>query len=190
MIGCGALDQGPLAPRTATPKASPRLGLTSPTNLTDIHTESDAELVSPTAEGLSLYSSDNALETHFPEYGDADYVRVESTYFTIQKGSVDREALITMTAFSGSKVKDARVKFSPDGLVFKHPATLTILLHGPVNSERLKAYHTSSDGTVTVIPHTLSDLGDSRWQVVLSVPGFSEYSLGDDGQPPPQGGGP
>ena len=178
MIGCGALDQGPLAPgRTAPSKALPRLALTSST---DIYTQSDAELVSPTAESLSLYSSDNALEVHFPEYGDAGYVRVESAYFTVQEGSVNRDVLITMTAFSGSKVKDVKVDFGPDGLNFSQPATLAILLRGPVKPERLKAYHTALDGTRTQIPFELSSLGENYWQVTIQVPGFSEYSLGDD----------
>lgn len=184
LIGCGALDQGPLAPgRTAPSKALPRLALT------DTHTQSDAELVSPTAEGLSLYSSDNALEVHFPEYGDADYVRVESAYFTVQEGSVARDALITMTAFSGSAVNDVKIKFGPDGLNFKKPATLAIVLRGSLSPERLKAYHTHSDGTVTEVPFEISSLGKNWWQVTIQVSGFCTYSLGDDNHPP-EGEGP
>jgi hypothetical protein len=184
MIGCGALDQGPLAPaRTAPSKALPRLALT------DTYTQSDAELVSPTAEGLSLYSSDYALEVHFPEYGDAGSVRVESAYFTIQQGSVDQEALITMTAFSGSAVNDVRIKFGPDGLNFSRPATLAIVLRGPLNPERLKAYHTHSDGEVTEVPFELSSLGENHWRVTIQVSGFCTYSLGDDYHPP-EGEGP
>ena len=190
MNGCGDL-QRPLAPDRAatvkapTSKASPGLALIG--TLTDTYVRGDAELFSPTASALSLYSSDNKMEVYFPEYGDMSYVRVEKAYFAVENGAVDQDVLITMTAFSGSEVKNVKVGFSPDGLVFKQPATLAIFLRGPLDPKRLKVYHTASDGTVTEIPFTLSALGSSRWQVTISVPGFSEYSLGDDNRPPEGG---
>ena len=192
MNGCGSL-QRPLAPEGTAPvktsKALPGLGLALMDPLTDTYAQGDAGLFSPSPKGPSTVLTDNTLEAHFPEYGDTSDVRVEDAYFTVENGSVDQDVLITMTAFSGSKVKDVRVGFSPDGLVFNRPATLTIFLNGSVNPDRLKAYHKSSDGTVTEVPLTLSALGSNRWQATLSVPGFSEYSLGDDWRPP-EGGGP
>jgi len=177
MVGCGGLSQRPLAPdraavTNAPSKALPRLALT----LTTVEARSDSGLVSPSLE----VSSKDTLDADFPEYGDPTAVRVEKVKFKVEKGSVDKDCKISMTAFSGSTVNDVKVDFGPDGLVFSQPATLTIWLWGSLNSDRLKAYHTASDGTKTEIPFTLSSLGDKRWRVIIQVPGFSEYSLGDD----------
>ncbi|MBI2952310.1 hypothetical protein HYY27_09455 [bacterium] len=123
-----------------------------------------------------------------PGDGDDRYdVRVESAQFRMKPGTTARnkkralpeEYEIAMKAYSGAAVNDVAVAFGPDGTVFSQPASLTLILRGPVDPGRLRAYHIS-DGAVTQTPFEISRLGGNRWQVTLQVPGFSIYTLGDE----------
>jgi hypothetical protein len=176
MAGCGGLNQQPLAPDRATPsqaltpsKASPRLALSG------IQTRTDKGWFYPDREG--------SLSVSFSPYGDNQTVRVEQATFRVAKGAITEPVNITMQATTGLTVNDVTFNFRPDGLTFNPNATLTVILCGPVNSQKLKAYHIklSLSGTVVeAAAFTLTSLGGNRWEVVIQVPGFSTYSLGDD----------
>jgi len=128
------------------------------------------------------------MHVAFPGYGDDTTVRVESAQFKMKKGTLAKkkkgtlpeEYTISMTAHSGATVNDVAVAFGPDGTVFSEPTSLTLILRGPVDPGRLKAYHITSDGAVTQTPFTISRHGHDKWEVTLQVPGFSIYTLGDE----------
>jgi hypothetical protein len=174
LLGCGGLNQQPLAPdRAATPqtlassKALPRLAKI-------VHTRKD--------KGWFYPDQEDSLSVSFPAYGDNQTVRVEQATFTVAKGAITEKTYITMEASTGALLKEAAFDFSPDGLTFKPllDATLTVVLSGPVNAQKLQAYHIQSSGKVTTVPHKVTALGGNRWQVTIQVPGFSTYTLGDE----------
>jgi len=173
LVGCGGVSQQPLAPgRAAPPTLSPSKALPR---------AAKAGVYIRTDRGWFYPDQDGSLALSFPPPPDNRTVRVEQATFTVAKGMVNQEVYITMKASTGSLLSDVVFDFSPDGLAFNPPlATLTVILSGPVNSQHLKAYHTDSTGKKTVVPLTVTPLGKNRWQVVIQVPGFSIYSLGDE----------
>jgi hypothetical protein len=43
----------------------------------------------------------------------------------------------------------------------------------------LVSYHISADGTVTEVPVAIEAQGNGKWTLVVQIPGFSIYSVGD-----------
>ncbi|MBI2952081.1 hypothetical protein HYY27_08305, partial [bacterium] len=78
-------------------------------------------------------------------------------------------------------LEDMAVTFSPSGLVFRPPASLRIVVRGRVNASKLLAYHIHGS-TVETIPVNLS-YDDGETVILLQVPGFSVYSMGDNWAP-------
>ncbi len=171
LLGCGGLNQQPLAPdRASSSKALPRLAKI-------VHTRTD--------KGWFYPDREDSLSVSFPAYGDIRTVRVEQATFSAAKGALAQAAFIRMEASTGALLSEAKFDFSPDGLTFKPllAATLTVVLSGPVNAQKLQAYHIQSNGKVTTVPHKVTPLGGNRWQVTIQVPGFSIYVMGDDWAP-------
>ncbi len=122
------------------------------------------------------------LEVKLDDRGDDHSVSVQKATLEVQKGSIDHEVEISMTVLSGSALDDIAVLFTPSGLRFTPPAKLTLVLNGNLDEQdvkALKAYHiegqTSQEISVLVYPS-----GKNEWTVILKVPGFSIYSLGND----------
>ncbi len=84
-------------------------------------------------------------------------------------------------AKSTTSLSDVSVVFTPSGIVFNPPATLTLLLRGELSEEELnalKAYH-HHNGMVTEISVAIVD-GKKEWKITVKIPGFSRYSLETD----------
>lgn len=131
--------------------------------------------------------------------GTRDDLEVE---FTVAAGDLSKRKTITMTVY-GNKLSDLVLAFEPDGLVFNHPAQLSVKI-GVERVDRslldlealllpfadLQAYH-DHDGTVdnavitSVKTYTyLPLLGETETQplydyarINVDVPGFSRYGL-------------
>ena len=200
MVGCGGLSQRPLAPvqssavqgaggkvrltlvPPAAQRAAKKVKLDTLSTGAVVYYKSVSGTFDPLLGG-QLNSSFNKYTTD-----DTTQVQVKSTTFTVDQGSITAPALIDMTVYSGYSLNDVAVAFGPVGLIFSPEATLTIVLWGEIDPDAVYAYHTSGT-TVTQISTEIVE-GKKTWTIILKVPGFSEYSLGDDYVPPPEGGGP
>jgi hypothetical protein len=122
--------------------------------------------------------------------GNSAGLRVENATFTVHPGALASAENIDMTVLSGTSLDDVLVAFGPAGLQFDPPAELMLVLAGDISSvdlHSLKAYHHTSDGEVTIV-NLESYQSNGRLIVRISVPGFSDYSVGGDD--PPEGEGP
>jgi len=197
LVGCGGLNQKPLAPdRTATlQKAdestyssddSPFTLVLAPKGFDP--SKARVRAAKPTAvkvaAGLFSPKRNGSLEVNFGRRSGSDGVGVQKATFEVAKGSLDREVLITMTAFSGSTLGDVGCKFTPAGLKFKQeqPGILKFVLVGNLDKEDfkgLKVYHIEGN-TVTELSVQVQRSGKNEWIIIIKVPGFSIYSIGDD----------
>lgn len=198
LVGCGGLNHSPLAPGQAvtvqqadgnalvddapfaiafSPKAfEPRARATKPTS-------------AKSAKGVFSPRKSGELAVDFNRRSSASGVGVDRATFEVKKGSLGREAAISMTAFSGSTLADIAVLFTPSGLDFNPPATLTLVIKGDLSEadlKALKAFHKSGN-EIDEVSVRVNRSGRDEWTVVLKVPGFSSYSLGDEWFPPEAG---
>ena len=188
--GCGGFSQQPLAPTVgvAGPRATGQAG-PGPGYFTISF--SPGGLAAKPAAGVRIYSGtdsgwfyrhrDGRLSVDFREYAREDQVQVKKATFEVAKGSIDSKVEITMTVYSGSSLADIQVQFNPSGLGFDPSATLTLELKGDLDAEDLdglKAYHIEGS-KVTEISVQVSPEGRKRLELILKVPGFSRYTLGD-----------
>lgn len=141
---------------------------------------------SKTARGQFAPHSANAIGVRFEEYVHSRQVQVLGAYFEVAEGSINREALIAMTVFSGTRLEDIWVQFSPSHVTaFDPEATLTLVLKGNLTEEQVRrlVVHHFEGGAVTEVQVRHSADGE-LWKLVLKIPGFSRYSLDDgDGYP-------
>lgn len=197
VVGCGRMT-APLAPGRAasvqqvdpsalseetpfvlafSPKAfEPRARATKPTS-------------AKSAKGVFSPRKSGELAVDFNRRSSASGVGVDRATFEVKKGSLGREAAISMTAFSGSTLADIAVLFTPSGLDFNPPATLTLVIKGDLSEadlKALKAFHKSGN-EIDEVSVRVNRSGRDEWTVVLKVPGFSSYSLGDEWFPPEAG---
>jgi hypothetical protein len=108
-------------------------------------------------------------------------VNVKEVVFKVRAGAIDREYDISMGVSVGAAPGEVAVTFSPSGIVFRPPASLKIVLRGRVNDSKLLAYHIHGS-TVENISVNIS-YDDGETVILLRVPGFSVYSLGDSWAP-------
>jgi hypothetical protein len=88
-----------------------------------------------------------------------------------------------MTVTSGTTLDDIRIEFDPSGLVFDPPALLELRLRGPVTEDEVRqAQHIYGDdpANIEAIETETYANGQTYLTVCISVPGFSEYSIGGD----------
>lgn len=175
MGACGDLSRQALAPDLAATSTQPSKALprAAKSAASEYHSEGDGNHFANGQGG--------ELNVTFPVYGNDNYVRVEKVKFHVNQKSTHNDTNITMTAISGATVNDVKIIFGPDGFVFDQPASLTITLKGSVNPSGLKVYHISSNGAVSQASFQVSSLGKNHTEITIQVPGFSCYSLGDNG---------
>lgn len=191
LVGCGGLNQQPLAPGATALQGGKAASNDSPAYIffsqasdpskVGVRAAKPAAANALSATGLFSPRKDGKLEVKLDDRDDGNGVHVQKSTFEVRKGSIDREVEISMTVYSGSNLEDIGVAFTPSGLTFNPPATLTLALQGDVKKkdlEGLKAYHIH-DSTVTQIPIHISSRGKDGLTITLRVPGFSTYSLGD-----------
>lgn len=199
LSGCGSLSQSPSAPNL--PAATRGLGerasfsdgpvylsfspgaslrSTKPTARAGIYTESASGWFSPVWEGR--------LQVSFPRYADAGEVQVKKATFEVERGAVEERQKITMRVTSGKSLSDVVIAFSPEGLSFDPPATLTIVLRGKVDPEAIQVYHLHGG----VVEKTSAEVeeGERTTTVIVRVFSFSRYVLPDGSEPPPEAEGP
>ncbi len=130
---------------------------------------------------------DGRLEVGFDDRNNGGLV--QKATFEVKKGSIDREVEISMTVYSGSALEDIGVKLTPSGLKFHPSATLKIDLQGVDRKDLqgLKVYHIEGSKVTEISVKVTGN--KNNLTLTLEIPGFSEYSLGDDWRPP-EGEGP
>lgn len=189
LSGCGGLERHPLAPHpviglqetggktslsgnpvylTLSPKASFRAS--KPAAGTGIYAKSASGWFSPDRE--------KKLQVSFPRYANAGEVQVKRATFEVEKGAFDGRYEVTMRAFSGTTLEDISIQFEPSGLVFRPPATLTLVLRGEVDPGAVKVYLIEGSAVTQVFPDF--EDGEKTLTIIIQVPGFSTYSLGGD----------
>jgi hypothetical protein len=199
LSGCGSPGLSPLAPNLAkVPQApgekatqssgpvylalSPRAlqRASKPAAAAGVYTRSASGWFSPGREGR--------LEVHFPRYADAGEVQVKRATFEVEKGSIEGRQEITMQVTSGHSLSDVLVAFSPEGLTFDPPATLTIVLRGEVDPGAIQVYHFHG-GAVEKVSATVEE-GERTTTIAVKVFSFSTYVLGGEDELPPEGDNP
>lgn len=121
--------------------------------------------------------------------GGPEDVQVRYVTFTVPANSIgtlppnveNGNYLITLNANSGTSLDDVLMQFGPSGLTFVPHAVLDIKLVGNVDISGMgtEAYHVEGDGTVTVVPMTVTATEDGC-EISIEVPGFSSYSMGGE----------
>jgi len=143
---------------------------------------SAAGVYTRSASGWFSHGREGRLEVGFPRYADAGEVQVKRATFEVEKGSIRGRQEITMQVTSGHSLKDVLVAFSPEGLTFDPPATLTIVLRGEVDPGAIQVYHLHG-GAVEKVSADVED-GERTTTVTVKVSSFSRYVLPDDELPP------
>lgn len=194
LIGCGGLSQQPLAPdRTATLQKADESAYSSDSPFTLVFSPKALDrsktpfraakpVVFKTATGWVSPAWGGLLNVSFSGDVDKGVVRLRGATFVVAPGSVASPVEISMTAFYGSTLEDVGCKFTPAGLKFKLPGILTFVLVGNLDKEDfkgLKVYHIEGN-TVTELSVQVQRSGKNEWTIIIKVPGFSIYSLGDE----------
>ncbi|OGG45362.1 MAG: hypothetical protein A3F84_27025 [Candidatus Handelsmanbacteria bacterium RIFCSPLOWO2_12_FULL_64_10] len=202
LVGCGGVNQQPLAPeRAATLQRGGGSAYSNDNPFTLVFapkgfdlSKARARAAKPTlvreATGLFSPRRYGRLEVRFnrddddddgdDDDDDGDGVRVQRATFEVKKGAIDREVEISMSVFSGSALKDIGVKFTPSGLKFNPPATLELNLRGADRKDLqgLKCYHIEGSEVTEI---SVKVTGNKKTLILtVEVPGFSIYSLGDE----------
>lgn len=191
--GCGSPGPSPLAPHLPkgpqtfgekalyssgpvylafSPRALPRAA--KPASAAGVYTRS--------ASGWFSHGREGRLEVGFPRYADAGEVQVKRATFEVEKGSIRGRQEITMQVTSGHSLNDVLVAFSPEGLTFDPPATLTVVLRGEVDPGVIQVYHLHG-GAVEKVSADVED-GERTTTVTVKVSSFSRYALPDSELPP------
>ena len=163
-------------------RAAKRIG--GPMALSETSLNATTGLFSRTASGWITPGAGGKLKVSFGKL-TADgtkngEVGVKRATFEVEEGSIDAAYYITMTVYTGATLGEVRVEFTPSGIRFHPPATLTVVLWGKVNADVVKALHIDGSGAVLEeIAVTVED-GKKVTILVLKVPGFSRYDLGGD----------
>ena len=201
--GCG-VDQSPVASSDEAlilaPAAKPGGGkakgndggeTTSTTaSSTETATSSDGTgrpLITKTVSGSFSPDQSDALDVKFSNsYGDWSDLRLSKARFEIQAGALDAAQEITMSVTTGYVLEDLDVDFTPDGLIFIPPGTLTLTIWWGCESCRSEeqlaildalAQHIHPDATVTESVFEISRQGNAYLTVAIDVPGFSRYRI-------------
>ena len=134
-----------------------------------LRTEQDSGNFSPNAKG--------DLKVNFKKYVSANKVQVKKATFSVAKKSIDAPVDISMVVTSGTTLGDVSVKFIPEGQVFRPDAELELVLRGDNLPEVTSGYH-AHGSTVESIDVSYDRRGRKHVTLIMSVPGFSRYSLG------------
>lgn len=198
LVGCGGLNQQPLAPdRLASLQRGDGSAYSSDNPFILVFSDPSkawlrAAKPALVGEATGVFSPRRygRLEVRLNSGDDDDDdddrdghsgVRVQRTTFEVKKGAIDREVEISMSVFSGSALADIGVKFTPSGLRFTPPATLTLALRGDLDKkdlEGLRAYHIEGSKVTEI---SVKVTGNKKTLILtVEVPGFSIYSLGDE----------
>lgn len=192
LIGCGDLNQQPIAPAAALRGdggKGPSDGLSTLVFSVKAPDQSttQARAAKPTVhrQVSRTFSPnrDGELEVEFDDDDDGSRgaVRVKKVAFNVKARSINRAYRIDMGVSAGPSLEDVAVTFSPSGIVFNPPASLRIVVRGRVDASKCLAYHTHGS-SVTRIPVSAS-YDDGETEILLQVPGFSVYSLDDSRAP-------
>ncbi|MBT4101737.1 MAG: hypothetical protein HN559_05845 [Gemmatimonadetes bacterium] len=105
--------------------------------------------------------------------------------FSVPEGALFTTEKITMTVF-GDGLPGLAVGFAPGGLEFVEAATLRIRIDRSLVDERILekdgsilGFHHHDDGTIEEADIVKSGFDGNSYIVVIRVPGFSRYSLGE-----------
>ncbi|OGG51821.1 MAG: hypothetical protein A3F84_00790 [Candidatus Handelsmanbacteria bacterium RIFCSPLOWO2_12_FULL_64_10] len=198
LIGCGGLNQQPIAPAAALREdggkghsdsglstivfsaKAPDLSKAQARAAKPVAYRQVSRTFSPRRNGELAVAFGNDDDDDDDRRGGAA-VNVKEVVFKVRAGAIDREYNINMGVSVGTTLEDVAVTFSPSGLVFRPPASLKIVLRGRVNASKLLAYHVHGS-TVENIPVNIS-YDDGETVILLQVPGFSTYSLDDSRAP-------
>lgn len=195
--GCGGLSQSPLAPNL--PKVPQIFGEKAPYSSGSVYlalspralpraAKPAAGVYTRSASGWFSHGREGRLQVSFPRYADAGEVQVKEATFEVGKGSIRGRQEITMQVTSGHSLNDVLVAFSPEGLTFDPPATLTIVLRGEVDPGAIQVYHLHG-GAVEKVSAAVED-GERTTTIVVKVFSFSRYVLDDGNALPPEGESP
>jgi len=191
LTGCS--NQSPLAPET--PEAV-SVDSGAFINVISFASDQDArprlgkkvKLTTKSASDKFKKGKKQKLSIKMKKHGSKKDIVVHSVDFEVTKGGLEKNTKISMEVYSGATLNDIKVVFGPSGLVFNEEATLTLKLKGPVSAEDINsaihvhgqanAKKNSSGGYVETIGAGADEEG-KYVVVVIKVPGFSEYWLGD-----------
>jgi len=144
-------------------------------------------LKTATASGTFSPDRSGSLKVNFANnYGSWTDLRLSKARFEVQAGAIDAVHEITMDVTTGYVLEDISVAFSPDGLTFVPPGTLTLTVwwdcENCLSDEQLVmldalAQHIHPEGTVTEYGFDSSRQGNAFLIVTIDVPGFSRYLI-------------
>jgi hypothetical protein len=183
-------DSGIDNARPAGPRSAGRIVFGSSTARPKIAATADWSGVQAydTDESSIAFGEGGELAATFNAYGTDATVRVDAVRFVVQPNSIGGIEpawgdvhRIEMSAQSGQRLEDILIGFQPSGMTFSPAATLNIRGSGHINPKDLVMYHISDDGEVT-LPSFWVKASGSHWAIVIGVPGFSEYSMDEEGQ--------
>ena len=184
VAGCGP-DQSPVAQHEGRTllKFAPAGTQRAAKSLLREGTVSLQESVGTVSELIDADGGELAIE-ELNGPGPMDDLRV---YFTVPQNGLDEPVEITMNLY-GSSLSDGLVaEFFPGGLVFSQEAQLVFKLGSDmvdVPFSELKSWHIHDDGSAE--PATILSIEEQpqgHTLILLEVPGFSQYCLGDDTDP-------
>lgn len=148
--------------------------------------EPDRPMYTETASGPFTSGRGGQLKVRFGPYGVWGDTWVRNAAFEVAPNSLTTDSAdITMTVTSGYSFEDVKVEFTPSGLAFVPPGTLTLELwwtqywYPSDEYLHLAADHITTDGTVTDVVLTSDRKGSYKVTVTIEVPGFSLYGLRD-----------
>jgi len=197
VVGCGSLKQQPLAPSVAPIQTGgsaianhgPSLIVFSTREMTTAQVlragKATGQTINQSASGYCAIANGLSLGVAFDAPPADSLIHVANASFVVAPQSASWDTTIIMTVTSGSTLEDVAAIFEPTGMRFTPAATLTINGVGPIDANHIRAYHIEGQDVQTIGVQLTVD-GNS-WQLVVSVPGFSSYSIDDDLLPPEAG---
>jgi len=110
--------------------------------------------------------------------GNDDDLKVE---LMVGANALESDVTITMTVY-GNTLSDLVVAFDPGGLIFLEDALLEIWLGEylvDIDPDSIVVHHEYSDGTVEEAVIFSAEYSPPAFKILVAVPGFSRYTLGD-----------
>jgi hypothetical protein len=186
------------SPRTAMQVATKTVKVNQ--NNTMVRIDDPTEIQTMMVEHEFRYDRNKRISIKFREVGsDPSLIQVKQAQFSVEKNSIDTGGLsdaqldrytskkgvdIRMQVVTGTTLEDIVVAFGPAGLAFNPVAQLRLQLVGDLTgiftAGEEAGYHINADGVVTKVSVSIDDLDEDGCNLIIDVPGFSRYVLGDD----------
>lgn len=204
LVGCGGLNQQPLAPAATALQGSGGKAYSSsgPAYIVfssqaldasralarAVGSGQQAALHAETASGTFSLDQAGSLSVRFPSYSSDDAIQVKEAVLEVEKGAITGGHKVTMEVTSGAILEDVRVMFDPSDVISRLPARLMISLEGKIDADGLNAYYVEGPGPngyrVTRVPIRISS-GDQESQITrgdLSQPRATKPADGSGSQ--------